>query len=91
MRGVVFVAALLAPSIVSAQPAQTSAQQSDNEIICKREAEVGSLVRKKKTCLTRAEWKRVAEGAREAAGRLAQDGLGGSHCKPSLNPNDPQC
>ena len=85
------IASLLLTPAVSAETAAPSPDPKDNEIICKREAEVGSLVRKKKTCLTRAEWKLVADGAQDAARRLASEGMGGSHCVPSLDPNAPQC
>jgi hypothetical protein len=86
------VAALLSHQAVPAQTAAPTADAAeDNKIICKREAELGSLVRKKKTCLTRAEWKRVAEGAQDTTRRLQAEGLGGSHCVPSADPNATQC
>ena len=84
-------AALLSHQATLAQATAPAADPKDNEIVCKRETEVGSLVRKKKTCLTRAEWKRVADGARDAAARLQGEGMGGSHCVPSLDPDAPQC
>jgi hypothetical protein len=95
MRRMTFIFGLSLTSTALAQPAAPTEAPAtgpkDDQIVCKREAEVGSLVRGKTTCMTRAEWARAADGARNAAARLQGEGLGGSHCVPSLNPNDPQC
>jgi 2-phospho-L-lactate transferase/gluconeogenesis factor (CofD/UPF0052 family) len=47
---------------------------ADNRIICRKQTEVGSLVRKKKMCFTKAEWDLIAE--REQMGvKKTQDQL----------------
>ncbi len=47
----------------------------DQRIICRKHTEVGSLVRKKKMCFTKAEWDIIAE--REQVGvKRTQDELG---------------
>jgi hypothetical protein len=38
--------------------------------ICKREKQIGSMVRKKKTCRTKAEWDVIAEGSRDELDRI---------------------
>lgn len=47
---------------------------ADQRIICRKQTEVGSLVRKKKMCFTKAEWDLIAE--REQVGvKRTQDEL----------------
>jgi hypothetical protein len=72
--------------LTSTAPAQAQAQAQvvgtpadegvgDKRIICRKHTEVGSLVRKKKMCFTKAEWDLIAE--REQVGvKRTQDELG---------------
>ena len=61
-------AATLVPAAVQAQTAAPAAAQpaaapvdKSQEIICKREKETGSLVKAKRTCLTRQQWAYVQD------------------------------
>ena len=55
----------------------TAADQSpvvdDQEIVCKKTLETGSLVKKTKQCFTKAEWARIAESQRTGAQKLIHD------------------
>lgn len=55
---------------VSARAAEPKADT--DKIICKKDVETGSLVRKKKRCFTKAEWARIDE-ANQAQGRYMQE------------------
>lgn len=56
-------AAALAPASAQAPAAAPAAAQVDKskEIVCKRDKETGSLVKVKRTCLTRQQWAYVQE------------------------------
>ena len=59
----IIAVAALAPAaaqVPAAAPAATPADKG-KEIVCKREKETGSLVKVKRTCLTRQQWAYVAE------------------------------
>ena len=78
-RGV-FMAALasatLAGPVAAADTpgaAQAANSVDDNRIICRKTAEVGSLVRKKKECYTKAEWDRLAEAHQRGTKRLQDE------------------
>lgn len=74
-------------------PASTSAStgMSDDRIICRKTAEVGSLVRRKKQCFTKAEWDKLAEAHQRGARKL-MDGLTERYsCQSSSDPNSPGC
>ena len=60
-----------APAIAKQEPAEVAAPE---RLICKRWAEVGSLVRKRKQCHTKAEWERLAEMERTGT-QKTMDGL----------------
>ena len=53
--------------------AQASNAVDDNRIICRKTAEVGSLVRKKKECYTKLEWDRLAEAHQRGTKRLQDE------------------
>lgn len=53
----------------SALPASAATDSSHEKVICRGEAETGSLVRKKKTCLTKKQW----EFSRSEHQRQAQE------------------
>lgn len=64
----IIAAATLVPAAVQAQTAAPAAAQpaavpvdKSQEIICKREKETGSLVKAKRTCLTRQQWAYVQD------------------------------
>lgn len=64
---VFLAAAALAPAAAQAPPAAAPAAATpaaidrNKEIVCKREKETGSLVKAKRTCLTREQWTYVAD------------------------------
>jgi len=70
-------ALVFAAAAVIAAPAFAADTWSDGagkeKLICKKEAEIGSLVKKKKTCLTAEQWKRVAEGAQAMTERMQDE------------------
>lgn len=48
-------------------PADAKAEPAKERLICKRETPVGSLIARRKVCLTKTEWeKRIADGNEEA-------------------------
>ena len=47
-------------------PAIGASAKTDSKIICKREVEIGSLVKGVRRCGTKDEWKRSQEAARKA-------------------------
>lgn len=75
--------ALIAASPAFAQtgqppaPAPAAAPEAKAEkIICRREAPIGSIVKSKKTCHTRAEWDRIADAARDGANDIIDKNAG---------------
>jgi hypothetical protein len=67
-----FVLASLAGGVSYAEDATTSdattsaANADDDEtIVCRRIKDVGSLVSKKKICMTRAEWSKLSDSSKE--------------------------
>ena len=61
-----FSAVLLA-SPVLAQDSKTKPQSDDDKVVCKAQGETGSLVKKKKKCMTKRDWKVLADATREQA------------------------
>lgn len=60
----IVAAAALAPAAAqapAAAPAAAPAVDKSKEIVCKREKETGSLVKAKRTCLTRQQWAYVQD------------------------------
>jgi hypothetical protein len=74
-------AAELAAQATAAAPTAAAAGE---EKICKKRLEVGSLVRKKKECWTKAEWERIAEAEQKGARRTQDELMGGMRCDPSV-------
>ena len=57
---------------------------SDTRIICRKTAEVGSLVKRRKECFTKAEWDKIAE-AHQRGTRKLMDGLTERYvCDPAV-------
>lgn len=52
---------LAAPAMGATNPAS----QGDNKLVCKKSVETGSLVKARKVCRTKAEWRKVTETARK--------------------------
>ena len=78
MNGVLVKAlagALLLPAPLLAQAGQIAVTPPDSQkLVCKKKSETGSLVKKTKLCLTRAQWSRAADNHKKYAEEL-QDGL----------------
>lgn len=56
---------LFALAIAGDAPATASETLSPEKTICRREAQIGSLVRKKKVCRTESEWRALAQEAKD--------------------------
>lgn len=81
------VASLFPVASLAAQdsaPAAPAADAPAEEIICKKELEVGSLVRKRKQCHTKAEWEKITESQVRGTRRMADEMMGGMRCDPAI-------
>lgn len=79
------LASLLMPAIASATEPTTAEQAERDKLICRKTAEVGSLVRKKKECYTKAQWDQIAEIQQRGA-KKTQEGLSsGFNCQATGN------
>ncbi len=77
------MASLAAQAPAPATPA-TAGAGAGEEIICKKELEVGSLVRKRKQCHTKAEWEKITESQVRGTRRMADELMGGMRCDPAV-------
>jgi len=69
---------MTATGALAAAPAEQSEQPAREKKICKSEKITGSLTRVRRTCMTQAEWDRLAEGSREGVEDIIRDaGRGG--------------
>jgi hypothetical protein len=59
--------------VAAKTPAQLKAEKYKTEIVCKSEAETGSLIAKKKTCLTRKQWEYVKDENERTARDFVHD------------------
>ncbi len=86
---------VLAGLVMMAVPVELAAQATTAETtepgrgateekICKKRLEIGSLVRKKKECWTKAEWERIAETEQKGTRRAADELMGGMRCDPGF-------
>lgn len=83
--GLVALGAVLASAAAQSRPDEPQPRVRD-KLICKRWADTGSLVVKKRECHTREDWNKIADSQQRGA-RLLQDGLmtrpcGGDECAP---------
>jgi hypothetical protein len=75
----IVAAATLAPAAVQAQdpaPAAAAPVDKSQEIVCKREKETGSLVKARRTCLTRQQWAYVQDTNQQFARDLNNSTMG---------------
>ena len=56
--------------------ALTPAQVKATEVVCKSEIETGSLVKRRKQCLTRKQWAYVNDQHESAARKMVDDNMG---------------
>ena len=72
-------AAQTAPAADTASAAAAPAPATTEKLICRKQVETGSLVKGKRTCMTRSEWAKVADAARDGGQYLLEQNEG----KPS--------
>ena len=73
VASIVLAALLQAPS---AQPAADTKSDPDQEMVCRRIAVTGSLVRKERVCKTQGEWRRLADRGNAVAREIVDWGRG---------------
>jgi hypothetical protein len=56
-------------------PDQAKKDAYDNEVICRTEDEIGSRLRKRRTCMTRKEWRSAAQDAQDATSGMQRSGV----------------
>lgn len=65
------MAGLLCATAAQAEQAKPQPKAKDpNEVVCKRELQIGSLVKTTKICRTRADWTRAREDAQNEGERM---------------------
>ena len=52
---------------------QASPEREGDKVVCKRETVTGSLVKSKRTCMTRDEWRNLQDTTRDQADRFIRD------------------
>jgi hypothetical protein len=57
----------------AAAPAAAAAPDTSQDIVCRKTKETGSLIRGKKTCLTRSQWSYVDSEHQRASRQLVED------------------
>ena len=73
--------AMPARAATSAAPADTTIAPPEEKKVCRASVETGSLIKKRRTCLTKAQWRAVDEEHEREAYKLVEDNRG----KPSGN------
>ena len=74
-----FLATTLLLSVGEPNPAPAAAGKE--RLVCKREVPIGSLISRRKICLTKAQWEKRSLDGNEEARKQAYDNMG----KPSCN------
>ncbi len=64
------------PSTPALTPAQLAAAQYRTKIVCRSSVETGSLIAKRKTCLTGKQWEYVDQAHRDEARKMMMDNMG---------------
>ncbi len=65
-----------APQVLPQTPAELAALRYRTEIVCKTSIATGSLIAKRKTCLTRRQWDYVDQQHQDEARKLMLDNMG---------------
>lgn len=84
VAGALPVAEFAASAQTTASGTTVVADPDANKIICRKRAEVGSLVRKTKECFTKAEWEKITESQVRGTRRMHQELQGGMRCDPAF-------
>lgn len=77
--------AAIGPSLAVAAPAASAEPAvkpafDDEKLICRKQVETGSLVRGKRVCMTRAEWAKLGDAARDGGQYLIEQNEGKPAC-----------
>ena len=87
MRSTLIAICLVVTSAIVIQPlsAQRSRSNNPDRLVCRTTVKTGTLAGRERTCLTRAEWERVQEGAQKGARDMVDRlrgscGHNGGHC-----------
>ena len=70
------VAAPTGDMVPAKTPAQIAAEKYKTEVVCKTTVETGSLIARRKTCLTRKQWQYVNDQNERDARKLVEDNTG---------------
>jgi predicted secreted protein len=73
--------AMPARAATSAAPADTTIAPPEEKKVCRASTETGSLIKKRKACLTKAQWKAVDDQHEEEAHKMIKE----STSRPSGN------
>lgn len=85
MSLIITLVALAGSAALAQTPNRTSPADDPNRMICRSSPETGSFVRKRRQCFTRAEWTRIAEGARDNATYVIENSTG-RPCASTIEP-----
>ena len=67
---------LMTAPAVAAEPKQPQAQQAEqSKVICRKEAETGSILKKRRVCYTKRQWDQAGQASRDA---MTQGQMSGS-------------
>jgi hypothetical protein len=67
---------LMAAPAVAAEPTPPAAQQAEqSKVICRKETETGSILKKRRVCYTKRQWEQAGQASRDA---MTQGQMSGS-------------
>ncbi|UAJ11352.1 hypothetical protein [Polymorphobacter megasporae] len=66
----------IAKTTTTIAPPKSEAERYKTEVVCRSSLETGSLIRKRKSCLTRKQWEYVDQEHRDEARKLMIDNVG---------------
>lgn len=75
---VALLAAATPAATPAARPTLVTPAQPPEKLTCRRYTQIGSLVKSKRVCHTKADWERIADGARRNTAEL-QDARNGTN------------
>jgi hypothetical protein len=66
-----------------------TAEPAKERLICRRETPIGSLIARRKMCLTATEWEKRQKDGNEASRKLVYDNMGTTNCLNDGSCNQP--
>ncbi len=72
----IVLAVSLAGPLLAADPSPDPANPHKDQLVCKREVPIGSLIASRKMCLTKEQWRKRADDGNATARNLVEDGAG---------------